>query len=258
MRFRALLVFPLVFAAVVAVVAWSLADQAALSSFVTAQKILVRVLALAGCLYGASVFDRGDHLRRAWLWLGLGVAIILVRDLLGVAGVSSKPLMVILPLALNLVTLAGIWRLASAWQSAALELPGGRRGAILLTLIAGIAALAVAGPGIVKGLAAFRSGDAQGLVMVVSATVDIVSLCLIAPLVLTALSLRGGLFAWPFLLLAASQVCWLLYDLAWVVPLPQPSAEFPWADLFRGMAGNFLAVAGVAQRWAVRGVRGLG
>ena len=82
MRFRWLALFPLLYAAGFMAVAWWLQSGDALGPFVLGQRILVRVLAVVGCFAAMSVFDRTDHLRRAWLWLGAGTIVILARDLL--------------------------------------------------------------------------------------------------------------------------------------------------------------------------------
>ena len=86
----------------------------------------------------------------------------------------------------------------------------------------------------------------------VSALVDIVSLCLITPLLLTAVALRGGLFFWPWALITASRLAGVLYDAAAVVA---PSNSLLLPDLFRGLAQNYVCVAGLAQLLVVQHVR---
>src|SRR6476661_1908857 len=82
MRFRWLAAFPLLYAAVFIAISWSLGGGEALAAFAGGQKILVRLLAIVGCFLAVSAFERGDHLRTAWLWLGAGSVLILLRDLL--------------------------------------------------------------------------------------------------------------------------------------------------------------------------------
>jgi hypothetical protein len=235
MRFRWLAAFPLLYAAVFIAIAWSLGGGEALATFAGGQKILVRLLAIVGCFLAVSAFERGDHLRTAWLWLGAGSVLILLRDLLRF-----------------LPPLIGIWMLARSWRMAAIMMPGGRSGFVAVALIAAALAVAVAGPGAYKSALAVAHGDSGSLIVLVSAVVDILSLCLISPLLLTAVSLRGGLFSWPWGLITASRLSWLLYDAAVSFA---PPGRIPLDDLFRGLGQNYLFAAGVAQLLVVRQVR---
>lgn len=264
MRFRGLAVFPLLYAAVFIAVAWWLAGGPALPSFVAWQRILVRVLAAVGCFAAVSAFDSGDHLRRAWLWLGWGTVVILIRDLIRLLvpsyqtvtpGSTEQWVMNGLGVLSNVALLAGIWLLARSWKMASIALPGGRSGSLAVALITAAIAIVVAGPAALDGARAVAGGDWSSLMKVVSATVDIITLCMIAPLLLTAVSLRGGLFSWPWGLVTASQLSWLLYDGAWALASTPAPGAFPTADVFRGMAETFLFVAGLAQLLVVRHVR---
>jgi|SRR6185436_12743546 len=261
MRLRLLALFPLLYAAVFAAVAWELGSGDTLDTFVRGQRILVRLLAVVGCFAAASAFDRQDHLRRAWVWLGGGTVVILLRDVLrffppfqpATAGPGAQILLSGLGILSNLALLAGIWLLARSWKMAAIDL-GGRFGVIAVTVTTGVLAIAVAGPGALEATRAVAQGDWSALVLLVSAVVDIITLCLITPLLLTAVALRGGLFSWPWALVTASQLSWLLYDAAAALD-PGRLGGFPLPDVFRGLAENFLFVAGLAQLFVIRHVR---
>lgn len=260
MRFRWLALFPLLYAAAFAAIAWGLLGSEALTPFVRGQLILVRVLALVGCLAAVSAFERGDHLRRAWLALAAATLLVLARDLLRLPPfeLPSGTLVVsALGVLSNLALLAGVWLLARSWRIAAIELPGGRSGVLVVGLAAAVLALAVAGPSAWRQWQAVAAGDGTAVILLVSAVVDILSLCLLAPLLLTAVALRGGLFAWPWALVTASMFCWLLYDAAAGLTSGALPGAFPWTDVFRGLAENFLFAAGLAQRYAVEKVRRL-
>lgn len=259
MRYRWLAIYPLVYAAVFVAVAAGLGEGEALTVFVRAQLLLLRALAIFGCIAAARAFSTGDHLRRAWLWLAAATVIVLVRDLLRLPPFSLPPssaggagwVIAGLGVASNVALLLGVWLLARAWKLAGIPLPGGRGRTLAVTAAAALLALFVAGPGALEHGA--RAGDdLASVTLFVSAVVDILSLCLLAPLLLTAIALRGGPVAWPWALITASIFCWLLYDgaaLATFVP-----EWFPLADVFRGLAENFLFVAGVAQRLIVERV----
>ncbi|HEX9943598.1 MAG TPA: hypothetical protein VGG03_16420 [Thermoanaerobaculia bacterium] len=263
MRLRSLAVFPLLYAAAFIAIARSLVGGEALSPFVSWQRLLVRVLAAVGCFAAVSVFERGDHLRRAWLWLGWGTVVIFLRDVLRLlpafqpanAGPGEQAVLTGLGILSNIALLTGIWMLARSWKMAAISLPGGRSGAVAVGVITAALAILVAGPGALKSALELAGGDWSALVLVVSAVVDIITLCLVAPLLLTAVSLRGGLFSWPWALVTASQLSWLLYDaVAAFGGGPAPGA-FPLPDVFRGLAENYLFAAGLAQLFVVRQVR---
>jgi hypothetical protein len=263
MRFRWLAVFPLLYAAVFVALIWWLRGGEGLAPFVTGQRILVRLLAIAGCFLAVSVFGRGDHLRTAWLWLGWGSIAILLRDLLrllppfqgATAGPGAQVILSGLGILSNLGLLVGIWMLARSWKMAAISMPGGRSGVIAVAVITAALALAVAGPGALKSARALAGGDWSALILCVSATVDILTLCLITPLLLTAVSLRGGLFSWPWGLVTASQLSWLLYDAAAALAPSLTPGGFPLAEVCRGLAENYLFAAGLAQFFVVQQVR---
>jgi hypothetical protein len=261
MRYRGLTAFPILYAAAFALVAWSLLGGDALDPFVRGQLLLVRVLAIIGCFAAVSAFERGDHLRLAWLWLGVATILVLVRDLVRLAApdaTMADPLglgLAALGVLSNVALLAGVWLLARSWRVAAIDLPGGRGGVLAVTVIAAALALAVAGPFAWRHAQALAGGDWSALILLVSAVVDILALCLLAPLFLTALGLRGGLFAWPWALITASMFSWLLYDAAAGLAPGLDLSGFPLPDVFRGLAENFLFAAGLAQRFAVTRVR---
>lgn len=260
MRYRWLSVFPLAYAAVFVALAWSLLGGGFLEPFVRGQLLLVRVLAIFGCLAGAAAFSRGEHLRRAWLWLAWATILVLARDLLRFPveivayDGAGRWLVTGLGVLSNVALLTGTWLLARAWKVAAIPLPGGRKRAVAVTVVIAAVALAVAGPFAWGHLQSVLAGEWGDLVMLVSAVVDILALCLIAPLLLTTLALRGGIVSWPWGLVTASLVCWLFYDVAAGLQ-GSLATSFPLTDVFRGLAENYLAAAGLAQYLVVKAVR---
>lgn len=262
MRFRSLAILPLLYALVFIVVAAWLGDSDALPTFVRAQLLVLRVLASLGCLAAVSIFERGDHLRSAWLWLTATAVLILVRDLLRLASPASPSGAGGMDLAIsalgvlgNLALLAGVWILARSWKVAAISLPGGPRGTTAAAVVAAVIALAVAGPSAVEQAQSLAAGNLGALTLFVSAIADILALCLLAPLFLTALGLRGGLFGWPWTLMTASILSWLFYDASPGLAAVLGTGGFPLSDVFRGLALSYMAAAGLSQRLAVLKVR---
>ena len=78
------------------------------------------------------------------------------------------------------------------------------------------------------------------------------------PVLLTALALRGGVLAWAWLLVAATQSSWLLYDAAGTVGFAfhlEHAHTRPFEELFRTLACTLAFVSGIAQRWAIAPTR---
>lgn len=265
MKLRSLAVFPLLYAVFLTAVArWLGNDPQALESFITGQRLLVRLLAVVGCFLAVSVFASGDHLRRAWSWLGCGAVVILLRDVLrllppfhggGSEGTEVQAFLSGLAILSNVALLAGIWELARSWKMAAIALPGGRSGVLAVAIVTAVLAVVVAGPEILQSGRELAAGSWGSLIAFVSAVVDILSLCLITPLLLTAVSLRGGLFSWPWGLVTASRICWLLYDATGTLARYLAPGGFPLDEVFRGMAVSYLFAAGTAQFLIIRQVR---
>lgn len=262
----ALAIFPLAW--VVAFLAGDalLHGTPAYATFLRTEIELAKALNLLGAWAAAASFDRGDYLRRAWFLIGACMALLLLRDVTLVPGVAAAlgaanlPVRSGLVVAANVSQVVGTWLLARAWQRASLALPGSRASQWSVRLAAIVLAVAFAGPGIVTNLARTAAGDAAALVGAASALGDMISLCLIAPLFLTALALRGGLFGWPFWLLATSYVAWLLYDAALVLGPALglgAAAALSASEAFRGLGSTLGAAAGFAQRHVVRRVRHL-
>jgi hypothetical protein len=89
-----------------------------------------------------------------------------------------------------------------------------------------------------------------------SAILDAASISLIAPVMLTALALRGSDIAWPWALLTASSFGWLCYDAVFSIS----SVLHANGDPFRALGESFHALAcvgagaaGIAQRLVVTG-----
>ena len=160
----------------------------------------------------------------------------------------------------HLSQIVGTWLLARAWKVANLSLPGSKRGRWALVGGAVMLAMALAGPVVLGTGRRVLSGDWTGLASLASALGDLVSLCLVAPLLLTALALRGGLIGWPWALLTTSYVCWLVYDALGVLAPGLglgPHATTVANESFRALGCLFGFSAGMAQRAVVARLRHL-
>jgi hypothetical protein len=261
MRYRLLAVFPLAWGALflAGVALWS--GTPSYAAFLRVETEAAKLLALAGAWAAAAAFRPGEYPRRAWFLIGLCMALLLARDLtllpLGFEALGERNLAWLrglLVAAGNLSQVVGVWLLARAWRVADLSLPGSSRAQTGVVLAAALLAGVFAGPSVVTNAARAAAGDLTALTAVASALGDTVSLCLIAPLLLTALALRGGLIGWPWSLLTVSYVCWLLYDGALVYgPAAglEPASVRVLGELFRALGCAFGFSAGMAQRGVV-------
>lgn len=259
MRFRVLIAIPLAWAAVFIVTDLLMQGSAGYRIFLRTEIELVKGLALIGCLAAALAFSRGEYLRRAWLFMGGCMFFLLLRDLTMAPAIEAalpsfdliRGILVVLA---NISVIVGIFLLARAWKVAGLMLPGtsGQRWAALSIAI--LLAAGLGGPGVVNNFIELFEGDLSALTGIAMALGDIISLCLIAPVLFTALALSGGLFGWPWWLLTASLLSWLLYDgvleIGPYLGMGEQTARSV-SEMFRALACLFEFSAGLAQRHIV-------
>lgn len=264
MKYRSLVALP--FAAAAALVAaLALAPAAAHAHVLGVESELAKLCALVGCAAAALRFGRRDYLRIAWMLLGACYALILSNDLLfGAGGLRAGGLLAghhwavvvgaVVVLVANAAQLVGTIMIARVWRVAGFDLAvstGVRR---LVQLGAIVFALAAAGWLAWTSGHGMARGDFAAMVDFVSSIGDIVSFSLIAPFLLTAITLRGGSLGWTWGLLTASLVGWLLFDasLAYGPALFGHDHATSLCELFRLFACTFALGAGLAQRWGVR------
>jgi hypothetical protein len=263
MKYRALALAPLVAGLALILVDAHATDHASIYAWLVPT---VKAVAALGSIAAAIRFQRGDYLRLAWVLTASCYALLLLKDVLFGTGSrlmhpfsdSVAVLRGALTLLANAGGVIGAFLLARAWQVAGIFLPGSKA-TQRLVFAAGVAvSLAIAGRAAVQDVRTLIAGDPQILVIVASDLGDILSMILIAPVLLTAIALRGGLLAWPWTLMASAQIAWLFYDAvgglgnatgASVVTVR--SIE----ELFRLLACGFTCASGVAQRMVMRDMR---
>jgi hypothetical protein len=263
MKYRLLGVAPVIAALVFVAVDAHLVDHTGVYAWVVP---IVKAVAAAGSMAAAMRFQRGDYLRLAWVLTAACYALLLLKDVLFGTGSrlmhpfsdSVAVLRGAITLLANAAGVVGAFLLARAWQVAGIVLPGTRSTQRLVFAAGLVLSLSIAGKATWLDTLGLVRGDPQLLVTVASDLGDILSLCLIAPVLLTAIALRGGLLAWPWTLMAAAQISWLFYDAAGLFggasgadPVTLRSIE----ELFRLLACGFTCVSGVAQRMVMRDMR---
>jgi hypothetical protein len=253
LKYRTLVAAPAVLVAV-ALAAWAAAPVELRPSVLAGAVESAKVLALVGCGVAAWTFEAGDYLRRAWLLLAACTLFLFGRDVVALAGgpVLAQGL---LATAGNGCSVAGTWVLARAWTVAGLDEGDAPTGKWPLRTGAVAVALLVTGWPLVGDLGALARGEAFAVVPLVSDVADTVVLALLAPLLRTTLALQGGVLRWPWALMTAGNLLWLVFDALYgVLGLlhVDPSRTRVATEALRVVATLFTFSAGVAQRKAVK------
>jgi len=216
-----------------------------------------KALAAIGCLVAAYTFDRGDYMRRAWTFNAWCYLLLLCRDAALVVvppGHFHDTASAMLALDANVSSVLGTLLLARAWSIAGLEFPGSRLAKVSVVIVTAVFALSVSGTDLVLDARDVLSGNLGSLHGVASDVGDVLCLCLLALMILTVVGMSGGVLKWPWGLLTASLVFWLLYDAAATVDHFAPGHEVTTRlarEVFRALACACECGAGLAQRRVV-------
>jgi hypothetical protein len=231
--------------------------------FFTTEIATMKLFGAAGCFIAASRYRRREYMGIAWYLIGIDYFLLFAKDLMfgrvihlpNLDENTAAWLRVLFVVIGNAGSAIGCIMLARVWHVAGIALPGSRR-LQYAAMGMGIAfAVALVGWGTWQDIGHLRQGDKDAYIAIASNLGDIVSFSAIAPILLTAIAMRGGALAWPWALVTLSNVGWLLYDMSW-------SFERQWAlsehnlriiaEFFRGQGCIMAFAAGLAQRWAIR------
>jgi len=223
----------------------------------------VEFLGFVGTMLAARAFERGDYLRSAWTFQAICFAFIFFSDLTRFPLIGqleeTGTLRSVLSIIGNAAAVFGSWRFGRAWGEAAF--PDAERTRRRAYIAATVIALVLAGGPLVSDLRALLAwGDREALTNLASEIGDMGSMCLLAPVLPTALALRGGKLAWPWSLLAASLVAWLAFDCAVAFAgganVDDNILGRTLVEVFRAFGSLFTLSAGLAQRHVIRLTRG--
>jgi hypothetical protein len=254
MSYRTLVLIPFIMVAGLLAGAYVTSSGGQLSqAFLRTEISIVKALAVAGSLVAALSYRRGEYLRRAWLLNGSCMSILLLRDVtLAFPRTDTiQWIQAAIMVVANSCWAAGIFMLGRAWRVAGVELGHSRAARNSVVAAAWIIAGAASGPGIYDALRHLGDTPAHSVMELAIGLADMVSFGFIAPVLLTAVALRGGLLGWPWGLLTSGLVGWLAYDatayLREAVLHVDPNASRLVVESFRSLACTFTFAAGIAQ-----------
>ena len=257
MKYRVLALLPLLLVILLAATSLALGDRMPIALSVGNEA--GKALALAGAVSAALAFEQGEYLNRAWLTYGGCYLLLLVNDGLEFAGATGPQMQLlrgVVVLVANACSVGGTWMLARAWSVAGLDEEGEARSRRHLMFAgAAILALCITGWPLVQDVRGLVGGKPGSLISIASDLGDTFSLALVAPVMLTALAMRGGVLRWPWGMLTASGLAWIVYDAtSSVIDLPRvgPGLALVASESFRVLANGWVFSAGVAQRFAVK------
>lgn len=252
MRLRLLAAAPVPLAVLMVVLILGLGPASHHALLFRIEGTAVKAVAALGAVAAALTFAPRSRFRLAWGAIAICYAVLAAKT----APVLGDDLLALRlgTLVANLLAPLGSLLMVRAWYTSGLTpaIPLLRRW--ILPAVAFAGALAVAGPGVVAQIRN-TSHDPTALLLVFSGIGDIASITLLAPLLLIAQAMRGGRLAWPWALLAAGELSWLLYDVVTSLPpglVASVAVTRALAEVMRASGCLFYASAGLAQGVAMR------
>ena len=205
--------------------------------FVFVTRVLLYALAAATAGVAAAKFGWWrEHIGRAWTLFSLEFVCLLINYILRRAAPGATLGLEATLVAANLAQIAAYWLMARVLISAGIGYLIGGTKRILLTVVALAVAVILCHVSLLAQWEAIRSGQVH-LGSLVSVLADVITFTLVAPLAMSALTLRGGQLSWIFGFLTVSVFGWMINTGA-------PSIN----DLLGGgpVALRFTLLAGVA------------
>ncbi len=215
-----------------------------------------KVVGLFGCLVGALSFGFHQHLFRGWALVAASYALLVLRDAVIYGHLivdEGRRIEAGFVLSADVLGVLGAWMMARAWYVGGLELPGTRTTRRLVRAVAAAMAVSITLPAVWIHVPQLVTGPPHAIMGLANALADAISISLLAPVLLTALALRGAAIAWPWALLTASLFGWLCYDATFSLSASHDSsgAFRALGEAFHALACVGCGVAGIAQRLVV-------
>src|SRR5216110_3319301 len=174
--------------------------------------VRIALYALAATTAGAAASRLGwwrEHIGRAWTLFSLEFLCLLVNYVLRQTAPEARVALNATLVAANLAQIAAYWLMARVLTAAGIAhlISRGTRAALAIAALA--VAIILCHVSLLTQWEAIRSGHLQPGSLV-SVLADVITFTLIAPLAMSALTLRGGQLSWIFGFLTISVFGWMI------------------------------------------------
>lgn len=221
--------------------------------------LLAKMLACAGAIFAARSFARGDYMRHAFSLYAITFVCLAIRDVIALtpplrtAMESARVFETVWRILFVVANLAGVssaFMMARAAKYALFDAEEAPYRGIVWQGLAWLIGLLLTGPSIVVGATELRAGQLHSFVVLLGSSADLAVFVLAVPVVRLAYALRGGLLGLPWMLIAASRICWLIRDGFGVAPawMWQNGVFLLAAEIVRTLACTCDFSAGLAFR----------
>jgi hypothetical protein len=230
-------------------------------TYVDVSICVAKAFAAWGFLMGSRAFKSKDYQYKIWIMLSGCYTIYLIKDILNKAILLQVGTLEVIPwidavlnIVSNIVFVAATWMFARTWKRTGLGHTGSKVRNTVITLSIMLLVTVLIGPALVDNIKYMFAGQVLAIGSVVSSLADMLILFITASLLLTSITLRGGIIFWPFGLYTISMFFWLLFDMTeWLTLIEfSPRITFMLQETFRVTACLLGGSAGLAQNWMVR------
>ncbi|HEX7153510.1 MAG TPA: hypothetical protein VF618_18630 [Thermoanaerobaculia bacterium] len=196
-----------------AFVVYRLEDPTRFVAHATLRAVALGLAAVAAALTASRFGGFSEYVGRGWTLLSIFYALLTISYVLNRAGIKIPALADSMTIAGNLAAIGAFWLFGQALRRAGLQFygPAGVKVAVFVAAVA-VAALVVT-PTILD-IVRSNAGGFSRTADFISAFADMLTFILIAPLLLTLWSLRGGQLSWVYGLLALSTIGWMINTVA--------------------------------------------
>ncbi|HEX9984506.1 MAG TPA: hypothetical protein VGF69_14695 [Thermoanaerobaculia bacterium] len=221
-----------------AFVVYRLEDPVRYAGHATLRAVALALAAIAAALTAARFGWFSEYVGRGWTLLSVLYALLTISYVLNRVGVKSQGLADSMTIAGNVAAIGAFWLFGRALRKAGLQFYG-PSGVKVAVFAAAVAIAAVLVMPTVLDIYRSNAGGFSRTAEFISAFADMATFILVAPLLLTLWSFRGGQLSWVYGCLALSTLGWMLNQAADDL-LPQAAVRDA------QMAGLFLACMAVA------------
>jgi hypothetical protein len=218
-----------------------------------------KMAAFVGGIVAARAFDRGDYMRRAFVFEAATYGLLVTRDCLAMvpplrsaleAAHAFDTVWRILFVSANVSGVAGAFMMALAARLAVFDSEETRFRGRLCLFLATLIGITFTGPSIVTSALDIGQGRPHSFVVLIGSLADLGAFVLTVPVIRLAYALRGGLLYIPWTLVATARMFWLVRDGFGVAPpwLQEQQAFMIAAETARTLACCYGFSAGLAFR----------